>query len=56
LDIQEMACFDDAWSDWLSTDNKYAVEDREMIETDNGRYMNLISITGKNRKKEKSDK
>lgn len=45
--IEEMNCFDRAWNDWLSTDNPYAVEDRAMINADNGRYMNLISITGR---------
>ena len=44
--ITEMDCFDRAWNDWLSCDNPYAVEDRLMIETDNGRFMNLIKITG----------
>lgn len=46
LRIQEMNCFDRAWSDWLSTDNPYAVEDRKMMAMDNRRYMNLISVTG----------
>lgn len=44
--IQEMDCFEEAWQDWLNTDNKHAIGDRIMIETDNGRYMNLISIIG----------
>ena len=44
--IQEMNCFEEAWQDWLETDNRFAVGDRPMIETDNGRYMNLISIIG----------
>lgn len=44
--IQEMACFDEAWQDWLKTENKFALGDRTMIEMDNGRYMNLISILG----------
>lgn len=44
--IQEMACFDEAWQDWLKTENKFALGDRTMIEMDNGRYMNLISIIG----------
>lgn len=42
----EMNCFDKAWQDWLICDNQYAIEDRKMIETDGGRYMNLIKITG----------
>lgn len=45
--IAEMDCFDSAWHDWLSCNNPYAVEDRLMIETDNGRFMNLIKLTGK---------
>lgn len=45
--IAQMDCFDRAWNDWLSCDNPYAVNDRLMIKTDNGRYMNLIKLTGK---------
>lgn len=45
--IKEMDCFDRAWIEWLSTNNPYAIEDREMIEKDNGQYMNLISVVGK---------
>ena len=44
--IKELACFDEAWQDWLSSDNPYAVGDRPMMQADNGRYMNLIGITG----------
>ena len=47
LKMWEMRCFDQAWNDWLETDNPYAVGDRAMIRTDNGRYMNLIGITGR---------
>ena len=46
LNMWEMRCFEQAWNDWLNTDNPYAVEDMKMIYTDNGRYMNLIGITG----------
>ena len=45
--IWELSCFDRAWQDWLGTENPYAVQDRDMISTDNGRFMNLIGITGK---------
>ena len=38
-----MQSFDEAWKDWLSTDNKYAIQDRAMIKADNGRYMNTGS-------------
>ena len=47
LEVKEMNCFDKAWNDWLSTENPYAVGDRKMMAADNGRYMNLVSITGK---------
>ena len=47
LEIKELNCFDKAWKDWLKTDNPYAIGDRPMIATDNGRFMNLISISGK---------
>lgn len=44
--VKELACFEDAWKDWLSSDNPFAVSDRDMIKADGGRYMNIISITG----------
>ena len=47
LKLAEMACFDKAWDDWLACDNPYAIEDRKMMATDGGRYMNLIKITGR---------
>lgn len=43
-DIREMECFEEAWQDWLKTENNYAITDKQMIEADGGRYMNLISI------------
>lgn len=45
--IFQMVCFEKAWEDWLSCRNPYAVEDRPMMETDKGRYMNLIRLTGR---------
>lgn len=44
--IWEMACFAQAWDDWLRTENPYAISDREMMRADKGRYMNLIGVTG----------
>lgn len=44
--IGEMDCFSRAWDDWLTCDNPYAAEDPLMIETDHGRFMNLIKLTG----------
>ncbi|SCQ00004.1 SAM-dependent methyltransferase [Anaerobium acetethylicum] len=46
-EIREMECFEEAWHDWLATDNEYAVSDRPMMAADGGRYMNLLSIVGK---------
>ncbi|UII56585.1 methyltransferase domain-containing protein [Cytobacillus spongiae] len=45
--ISEMEGFDEAWKDWLGTENPYAIEDRAMVAVDNGRFMNLISVVGK---------
>ncbi|MFW6362736.1 MAG: hypothetical protein ACOC0D_02725 [Spirochaeta sp.] len=44
--IKEMQCFQQAWADWLETDNEFAVADRAMMAADNGRYMNLLAIHG----------
>ncbi len=44
--INELKCFDLAWNSWLSCDNPYAIEDLQMIKTDNGRFMNLIGLSG----------
>lgn len=44
--IKELNCFDSAWQSWLQTNNPYAISDRAMIQKDNNRFMNLISITG----------
>lgn len=44
--ISEMECFDQAWNDWLACDNPYAAEDRPMVAADQGRYMNLIQLSG----------
>lgn len=52
IKISEMQSFDEVWKDWLKTDNKYAIQDRGMIEADNGRYMNLVSIVGRNKSNE----
>lgn len=47
FEIKEMNCFNEAWNDWLESDNEYAREDKPMIEADAGKYMNLISLSGK---------
>ncbi|MDD4496443.1 MAG: hypothetical protein PHV32_19235 [Eubacteriales bacterium] len=42
-----MDCTDAAWSDCLAADNPVAKQDIDMMKADNGKYLNLISITGK---------
>lgn len=44
--VKELTCFEDAWNDWLSTNNPYAISDRAMIKADGGKYMNIIAFTG----------
>lgn len=44
--ISEINCFQQAWNDWLCCENPYALEDRKMMEADDGKYMNLIQLTG----------
>lgn len=46
LEIKEMKCNTEAWNDWLNTDNPYAIEDKEMMNADNGRFMTTLSISG----------
>ncbi|NLL36784.1 MAG: SAM-dependent methyltransferase, partial [Fretibacterium sp.] len=45
--IREMECTDAAWRDWLAADNPFAKQDIDMMKAEDGRYLNLISITGK---------
>ena len=40
--VQEMSCFDNAWNDWLASDNPYAKEDKEAMEHGGKEIMNLI--------------
>lgn len=47
IKIEEMKCFNEAWDSWLATDNPYAVEDIELLKSDNGKFLNLIGIKGK---------
>ncbi|MEG1641718.1 MAG: hypothetical protein RR272_01275 [Synergistaceae bacterium] len=45
--IDKLECFDESWRDWLTCDNPYAVEDREMMRADGGKYMVFFKVTGK---------
>ncbi|WP_433921084.1 SAM-dependent methyltransferase [Paenibacillus taichungensis] len=42
--VREMSCFSKAWSEWLQSDNDYARENIALLNADDGKYMNLISL------------
>ncbi len=44
LSIYEMEGYEECWSDWLATDNEYAVGDRKTMEAGGGKYMNFLAI------------
>ena len=44
LSIHEMESNEEAWNDWLATDNEYAKGDRKSMEGGAGKYMNFIAI------------
>ena len=46
--VWELEGADEAWADWLETDNPYAVRDRDMIK-DAGHHLSLIGIVGKSK-------
>jgi cyclopropane fatty-acyl-phospholipid synthase-like methyltransferase len=39
--------FSEVWNDWLQCDNEYAIRDRGMMEDDDGKYLNFVSIIGR---------
>lgn len=39
-----MECFDLAWSDWLATDNEYAIGDRQFFDTIIKLYTGFVGI------------
>lgn len=45
--IFEMECFDEAWADWLASENEYAVNDAPAMKAGAGKYMNLTAITAR---------
>jgi cyclopropane fatty-acyl-phospholipid synthase-like methyltransferase len=47
VDICEMNCCKQAWDEWLTSPNPYAVGDKKMMEAENGRYFNLIQLIAK---------
>ena len=47
ISISEMACCKQAWDEWLSSPSTYALEDREMMKAESGKYFNLIQLIAK---------
>jgi len=46
-DISEMNCCKQAWDEWLTSPNPYAVSDIKMMEAEGGKYFNLIQLIAK---------
>lgn len=42
--IWPMACYEQAWAEWLACDNPYAIGDRAAMEAGASQYMNLLGI------------
>jgi cyclopropane fatty-acyl-phospholipid synthase-like methyltransferase len=47
VDIREMACCRQAWSEWLTACHPVVAEDIKMMEAENGKYFNLIQMIAK---------
>ena len=42
-----MDCCQAAWADWLKSPNPYAQNDVLMMEAEQGKYFNLVQISGR---------
>ena len=47
VDIREMNCCKQAWDEWLTSPNPYAVSDIKMMEAEGGKYFNLVQLIAK---------
>jgi cyclopropane fatty-acyl-phospholipid synthase-like methyltransferase len=47
MDCREMACCKQAWDEWLTSSNPYAVEDRGIMEAEQGKYFSMIQLIAK---------
>lgn len=43
----EIVCHEEAWHDWLNTEDRHAIDDRLMIADDNGICMNHVFLKGR---------
>lgn len=37
-------CYDEVWKDWINCDNLYVINDKKMMEVENGKYFNIIFL------------
>lgn len=44
VDMREMSCTREAWSDWIACDNEYAAGDRAAVEAGALDYLNTIAV------------
>jgi len=42
--VKELDCHRQAWKEWLSSDNEYAMNDRAMMNAEAGKYYNTVFI------------
>ena len=47
IECREMNCCKLAWEEWLVSPNPYAVDDREMMKAENGKYFNFVQLIAK---------
>lgn len=40
----ELKCMREAWADWLTCDNPYAIRDIDMMAAEDGKYFNLVGM------------
>ena len=46
-DIREMNCCKQAWDEWLTSPNPYAVNDIKMMEAEDGKYFSFVQLIAK---------
>jgi cyclopropane fatty-acyl-phospholipid synthase-like methyltransferase len=47
VECREMSCCEQAWAEWLQTDNPYAKNDRGMMDAGCGKYFSLVQLVGR---------
>ncbi|MCL2485514.1 MAG: methyltransferase domain-containing protein [Endomicrobia bacterium] len=47
IEAREMDCCKQAWDEWMTSPNPYAVQDAGIMEAENGEYFNIIQLVAK---------